>query len=88
MLVTEDPFLGNRQKSVSVKHVVVKKNQMSDFAIASLTYTAVFILYNLLRDYLVKNMYPHVDQLIKNFVKMIWLAIYVAGLILLYYIYK
>lgn len=60
---------------------------MSDFAIASLTYTAVFILYNLLRDHLVKNMYPHVDQSIKNFVKMIWLALYIAGLSILYYIY-
>lgn len=61
---------------------------MSDFAIAALTYTGVFILYNLLRDHLVRTMYPYVDQSTKNFVKLIWLALYVAGLAVLYYIYK
>jgi hypothetical protein len=61
---------------------------MSDFSIAALTYTGVFLGYNILRDYLIKNLYSHVDQGTKNFVKMIWLALYVVGLTILYYIYK
>jgi hypothetical protein len=60
---------------------------MSDFTVAALVYTLIFIFYSLLRDYLVKNLYAHVDQSTKNFVKLIWLALYVAGLIILYYIY-
>jgi len=60
---------------------------MSDFTVAALTYTLIFILYSLLRDYLVKNLYSHVDQSTKNFVKLLWLTLYVAGMTFLYYIY-
>lgn len=60
---------------------------MSDFTVAALAYTFIFILYSLLRDYLVKNLYSHVDQTTKNFVRFLWLALYFAGLIILYYIY-
>lgn len=61
---------------------------MSDFTVAALVYTLIFIFYSLLRDYLVKNLYANVDQSTKNFVKFIWLALYVAGIIILFYIYK